>query len=665
MPRFKLNVRALHTNAGPGPASPTSTVGAGAGGSSSSSSSRWPRLSRSNASQVLYWSTIQPARFMLRGPRLLLRAPGALVRAAPRALSYRPRSKRLFGGTAQHHHQYTIVNQAPGTNANSVYYHHATASPATVTHAHATSAPALGGPTGTTRTGSNSSRYSYHYLNRRAFHSTVHHQRQQNPVTPPTSTPEPGSSKETIEQQQERHQEQRNAQPSFATRLKQRWQSTETKWYPIPVSLGAAVLVGVSYYKQRRADKASRNGDGVDNDRQIKVSGPWQVHVIGALPLRSISRLYGYLNSYTLPVWFRTPGYRFYSWIFGVNLDECEPSDLREYRSMSEFFMRRLKDGVRPIEDSALVSPADGRVVNFGTVENDRVAQIKGGTYSLEALLSGTGQVDNSSITRPHNFQPHPQQADPIKVDERDFADVNGIRYSLDQLIGSDGTANSHDATLSKEEEAEEGKRTGLKRSLTADASVASQVGATNRTTAAGEGKKSPWTGVKQGNKLFFTVIYLAPGDYHRYHSPTSWVVERRRHFAGELFSVSPWMVSKLADLFVVNERVALLGRWRHGFFSMVPVGATNVGSIRVNFDSSLRTNSPLRPITPGTFSEATYAKASTLLGGQPLRAGDEIGGFWLGSTIVLVFEAPENFQFKIQTGQKVKVGQALGDVVG
>lgn len=68
-----------------------------------------------------------------------------------------------------------------------------------------------------------------------------------------------------------------------------------------------------------------------------------------------MSRLYGMVNSYTLPVWFRVPGYKLYSFIFGVNLTECEPSDLREYRSMSEFFMRRLRPGVRPIANAQLV----------------------------------------------------------------------------------------------------------------------------------------------------------------------------------------------------------------------------------------------------------------------------------------------------------------------
>jgi len=166
---------------------------------------------------------------------------------------------------------------------------------------------------------------------------------------------------------------------------------------------------------------------------------------------------------------------------------------------------------------------------------------------------------------------------------------------------------------------------------------------------------------VQEGSRLYYVVVYLAPGDYHRFHSPASWVVEKRRHFSGELFSVNPWLVSRLPNLFVLNERVALLGKWRHGFFSFVPVGATNVGSIKISFDQDLRTNSVGRRPPPGTFVEASYASASRLLGGMPVVKGEEIGGFALGSTIVVVFEAPEAWEWRVKAGEKVKVGQALG----
>jgi phosphatidylserine decarboxylase len=72
-----------------------------------------------------------------------------------------------------------------------------------------------------------------------------------------------------------------------------------------------------------------------------------------------------------------------------------------------------------------------------------------------------------------------------------------------------------------------------------------------------------------------------------------AWVVTSRRHFAGELYSVSPYLQHTLPGLFMFNERVVLLGRWRWGFFSYTPVGVTNVGSV-VSFDKERRINSLL-----------------------------------------------------------------------
>ena len=88
-----------------------------------------------------------------------------------------------------------------------------------------------------------------------------------------------------------------------------------------------------------------------------------------------------------------------------------------------------------------------------------------------------------------------------------------------------------------------------------------------------------------QENCLYHCVIYLAPGDYHRFHSPTDWNIHFRRHFPGELFSVNPSVARWLEGLFNFNERVVYYGDWKHGFFSMTAVGATNVGSIKVYMD--------------------------------------------------------------------------------
>lgn len=172
---------------------------------------------------------------------------------------------------------------------------------------------------------------------------------------------------------------------------------------------------------------------------------------------------------------------------------------------------------------------------------------------------------------------------------------------------------------------------------------------------------------IKEGNKLFHCIIYLAPGDYHRFHSPADWSAAHRRHFPGELFSVNPGIAAWIRGLFNLNERVVLTGKWKYGFFSMAAVGATNVGSINIYFDEDLSTNE--RGAYPhGVYYDKSLRvtnpedKSSEKKGFQ-IAKGSDVGEFNLGSTIVLIFEAPEDFHFNMEQGDKVRFGERLGSV--
>lgn len=42
---------------------------------------------------------------------------------------------------------------------------------------------------------------------------------------------------------------------------------------------------------------------------------------------------------------------------------------------------------------------------------------------------------------------------------------------------------------------------------------------------------------------------------------------------------------------------------------------------------------------------------------------GQEVGEFRMGSTVVLLFEAPKEFLFDVDVGQIIKMGQAVGKI--
>ena len=96
-----------------------------------------------------------------------------------------------------------------------------------------------------------------------------------------------------------------------------------------------------------------------------------------ALPLRGASRLWGYVNSLELPVWLRGPVYRTYIWAFGCDLDEAAIRDLTHYRNLGEFFRRRLRPGVRPVDSNhSLVRSSAG--VTSANLKYSKAQQTKG-----------------------------------------------------------------------------------------------------------------------------------------------------------------------------------------------------------------------------------------------------------------------------------------------
>jgi phosphatidylserine decarboxylase len=145
-----------------------------------------------------------------------------------------------------------------------------------------------------------------------------------------------------------------------------------------------------------------------------------------------------------------------------------------------------------------------------------------------------------------------------------------------------------------------------------------------------------------------YATLYLSPADYHRIHMPLDGVVESLRYIPGHLFPVNRFSLNRIANLFVINERVTLNFRTGAGQMAMVLVGATNVGKIRICFDDVRRS----------MFRRGPFQRSYK--GHIALRRAEEMGRFELGSTVIVLFEK-ERVRLDVQAGEAVRVGKALG----
>lgn len=147
----------------------------------------------------------------------------------------------------------------------------------------------------------------------------------------------------------------------------------------------------------------------------------------------------------------------------------------------------------------------------------------------------------------------------------------------------------------------------------------------------------------------------------------------------GELLTVAPWAAHKMPGLFALNERILLAGVWPHGLFTFTAVGAYNVGSIGLSLEEvkvveELCQGMPTPVTCPtltqdlqtnkkGRYQFGSFSDTPLSAGGVALSRGDRVGVFKLGSSVVLMFEAPKGFKFVVKPGQKVFYGQPLGHI--
>jgi phosphatidylserine decarboxylase len=142
--------------------------------------------------------------------------------------------------------------------------------------------------------------------------------------------------------------------------------------------------------------------------------------------------------------------------------------------------------------------------------------------------------------------------------------------------------------------------------------------------------------------------LYLSPSMYHRVHFPVDGRITSWRYLPGRLYPVNAMAVRNVEGLFTVNERVAvMIDSDDVGPVAVVLIGATNVGRITLSF-AGLSTNAGAPPL---------HVRLEEPL---PVRRGDELGAFNLGSTVVLLAGEPSLEPAGVREGDIVRVGQPL-----
>lgn len=131
------------------------------------------------------------------------------------------------------------------------------------------------------------------------------------------------------------------------------------------------------------------------------------------LPQHFLSRLIGSLARARIG-WLKRALIRGFLRHYPVDLSEAERDDPSAYESFNDFFTRKLRRCVRPIdqEPASVACPVDGYVSQAGPLAGDSLLQAKGISYSAGALLGDdpmlaaqfAGGAFATLYLAPHNY---------------------------------------------------------------------------------------------------------------------------------------------------------------------------------------------------------------------------------------------------------------------
>lgn len=104
------------------------------------------------------------------------------------------------------------------------------------------------------------------------------------------------------------------------------------------------------------------------------------------VPKNLVSYIFGKLMHFGLPQPLRAWSISLFAKTFSIAVDESE-KPVSEYSSIGDFFMRKLKPGIRPLAADVYVHPTDSKLTTRGRVLGDQILQAKGMPYKVSEFV--------------------------------------------------------------------------------------------------------------------------------------------------------------------------------------------------------------------------------------------------------------------------------------